>query len=160
MKTKPIPSKKILLTCGTSALAQRVAQRFLRDQDVRFASSEPIPQVLLKVGPYDQLSPSSHPAFIHELLKLTLDKGIEVVLPLGRMEMDVLADAHTLFSEYGIQLCSPSREQLSVHPWVQQPPAAWPLELFGLETPEEASVIGPGLFTRSDDGTYYLCSAG
>lgn len=163
MKTKPIQPGKVLLTCGTSALAQRVAQRFLREEEVRFASAEPIPEVLLKTGPYDQLSASAHPAFIHELLKLALDRGIERVFPLGKSEIDLLGEAHTLFSEYGIQLVSPTREQQTALQWAHHPPAALELEVIWqeatCETTHETSLLGPGLYTKSDDGTYYLCSA-
>lgn len=159
METKSNRPKKILLTCGTSALAQRVARRLLPAEEVRYAAAEPIPEVLVKTGPYDQISDSARPAFIHELLKLALDRGMEMVFPLGKNEISLLGDAHTLFAEYGIQLLSPTRAQLAFQQWMHQPPAGLELQVIWQETTNESAPVGPGLYTMSDDGTYYLCSA-
>lgn len=114
--------RRVLITQGTRPFAQRVGKLLPSPYQVRFGSADEIPQVLLQTGHYIQFPGVDTAAFEHELLRACLDNGIEVVIPLGEQEIDLLARAKQLFAEYGIAI------------WM--PDAAHPGELVLVSNPE------------------------
>ena len=97
---------KILITYGTQPFAQRVGRLLSSAFTVVYASSELFPDLLLKQS-HHRIPRGSHTSFAHEILKLCLDQGIEVLLPLGKMEVKSIHEARVLFEEYGISVLLP-----------------------------------------------------
>ncbi|MGB3066455.1 hypothetical protein [Sphingobacterium thalpophilum] len=151
--------KKILITFGTRPLAMRVAKRLAQDFEILYASSEEIPELLLKSGKYFRIPKGLQPTFAHELLKLSLDKQVDYVLPLGGFELESLAEAKTLFDEYQISLLVPDKDKLADIPLMENPPAELPYVL--LNKGEDLFAAGhyeqtlDGLFVTSDSGQDY-----
>ncbi len=98
--------KRILITYGTDALAQRIGKMLAGQFEVLYASSQPFPDVLLKQQ-YRKLPTAANPTFVHEVLKLALDESIDYILPLGKEELPALQEARILFEEYGQSLLMP-----------------------------------------------------
>ena len=99
--------KRILITFGTDALAQRIGKLLADQYTVLYASSQPFPDILLKQH-YRKLPTASNPTYVHEVLKLALDDSIDYILPLGQGELQALHEARILFEEYGINLLMPT----------------------------------------------------
>lgn len=98
---------KVLITYGTRPLAQRVAKLLEGRYGVLFGSADDIPEVLVQTGNYVRLPGAHTAAFEHVLLRVCLDNGIDVVIPLGGEEIDLLARTKPLFAEYGIAVWVP-----------------------------------------------------
>lgn len=96
----------ILITYGTRPFAQRVGKLLSSRYEVAYASSEPFPDILLKQN-YHRIPTGANPTFAHEVLKLCLDKGYQMILPLGKMEGQPLNEARVLLEEYGITVLLP-----------------------------------------------------
>ncbi|NGM64723.1 hypothetical protein [Sphingobacterium sp. SGR-19] len=96
----------ILITYGTRPFAQRVGRLLSSRYEVAYASSEPFPDILLKQR-YNRIPTGANPTFAHEILKLCLDSGYQMVLPLGKMEWRPLNEARVLLEEYGIVVLLP-----------------------------------------------------
>lgn len=96
----------ILITYGTRPFAQRVGKLLSSQYEVAYASSEPFPDILLKQN-YHRIPTGANPTFAHEVLKLCLDKGYQMILPLGKMEGQPLNEARVLLEEYGITVLLP-----------------------------------------------------
>ncbi|MCL7988136.1 hypothetical protein M8998_09330 [Sphingobacterium sp. lm-10] len=96
----------ILLTYGTRPIAQRIAKALSPHHSIVLASNEEIPTVLSNT--YKSIPNPANPVFAHEILKLCLDKNIDLVLPLGVAEIEVLSASIILFEEYGITILRPS----------------------------------------------------
>lgn len=164
---------KLLITQGTAPFAQRVAKHLHQDlgAQVCFASADPIPQVLLDTGHYQQIPAAGHPTFAHEMLKLVLDQEATHLLPLGMEEVVVLAASKLLFNEYDIQVLIPGIDDIDSGDVqvMENPPRQ--LELLLLDRGQQ---IGPasvsadgrqpafpeklsGVFCFSDEGEPYLC---
>lgn len=97
----------ILITYGTRPFAQRVGRLLSSHYGIAYASSEPFPDILLKQN-YHRIPTGANPTFAHEILKLCLDKGYQLILPLGKMEGQLLNEARVLLEEYGITLLLPA----------------------------------------------------
>lgn len=110
--------KSILITYGTQAFAQRIGRSLANDYQVAYATSEPLPDILLKQG-YHRIPTGANPTFAHELLKLCLDQDCTYLLPLGKLEVAPLAEARVLLEEYGITLLLP--EDISSFLVLEQP---------------------------------------
>src|SRR3546814_15602118 len=95
-------TNRVLITQGTRPFAQRVGKLLQTHYKVQFGSADEVPQVLLQTGNYIQFPGVDTAAFEHELLRSCLDNRIDVVIPLGAKEIDLLARAQQLFAEYGI----------------------------------------------------------
>lgn len=102
----PIQLGPILVTEGTAATTQRIAKQLLASWPVYFASSDAIPQVLLRSNKYHQLPAINSDVFIHELLKLSLDLEVRYIWPLHPEEKAVLSHSLPLFAEYGVEIVS------------------------------------------------------
>ncbi len=96
----------ILITYGTQPFAQRIGRLLSSRYEVAYASSEPFPDILLKQN-YHRIPTGANPTFAHEILKLCLDKGYQIILPLGKMEGQPLNEARVLLEEYGIAVLLP-----------------------------------------------------
>ncbi|MBD1433878.1 hypothetical protein H8B06_13655 [Sphingobacterium sp. DN00404] len=96
----------ILITYGTRPFAQRVSRLLSARYEVVYASSEPFPDLLLKQN-YHRIPTGVNPTFAHEILKLCLDKGCQMILPLGEMELQPINEARILLEEYGIVVLLP-----------------------------------------------------
>lgn len=96
----------ILITYGTRPFAQRVGRMLSSHYQLVYASSEPFPEILQKQH-YHRIPTGSNPTFAHEVLKLCLDKGCHKLLPLGKIELQLLQEARILFEEYGITVLMP-----------------------------------------------------
>lgn len=96
----------ILITLGTRPFAQRVGKLLSSHYGVVYASSEPFPDILLKQH-YHRIPTGTNPTFVHEVLKLCLDKGYQMILPLSKIELQPLHEARILLEEYRITVLLP-----------------------------------------------------
>lgn len=96
----------ILITYGTQPFAQRIGRLLSSRYEIAYASSEPFPDILLRQN-YHRIPTGANPTFAHEILKLCLDKGYQIILPLGKMEGQPLNEARVLLEEYGIAVLLP-----------------------------------------------------
>lgn len=150
---------KVLVTQCTRPLAQRVAKLLPAGQPVLFASAEAVPGVLLHMGNYLTIPRAGEQAFVHEMLKTCLDRQVGALLPLGMAELQPLAGAQQLFSEYGIDILVPSVAELGQLLIIENPPRALPLMVLYNGTGLSGAVNGDerygslsGVFTLSDSG--------
>lgn len=138
---------KVLITYGTRPLAQRVARLLPAGQPVVFGSADEVPEVLLRTGNYLSIPRSAAPAFVHEVLKVCLDRAVTTLVPLGANECYPMAEAKPLFAEYGIAVAVPDLTELESLVIIENPPRQLPLTLFP-----------NGIFTPSDSGDEWaLC---
>lgn len=96
----------ILITLGTRSFAQRIGRLLSSRYGVVYASSEPFPEILLKQH-YHRIPTGANPTFAHEALKLCLDSGCQMILPLSKIELQSLQEARVLLAEYGITVLLP-----------------------------------------------------
>lgn len=120
---------RILITHGTRPFAQRVGQLLQDRYTVQFGSSEAMPQVLVETGNYLVLPGAGTPAFEHELLKACLDNRIDVLLPLGEREIQLLSRAQQLFAEYGIDIRVPDAVDSGAMNLIRNPERRFPLRI-------------------------------
>ncbi|MGJ1195364.1 hypothetical protein ACR777_01020 [Sphingobacterium spiritivorum] len=120
-------SEKLLITYGTRGLAQRIARLMENRISVQLASSEDIPGILVTSGKVIQIPAGGQSTYAHEVLKVSLDQDISYILPLGKDEVSVLAEAEVLFEEYGIRLLLPGKELMP--------------DIFVLENPDKDMAI-------------------
>ena len=99
--------QKLLITFGTRPLAQRLSKLLQNKFEILFATSEDVPSFLSLN--YAKIPTGVNPTYAHELLKLSLDRQIDYVLPLGQTEIGSIVEAKILFEEYGIQLLCPEK---------------------------------------------------
>src|SRR5690606_41246068 len=100
----------ILITYGTRPFAQRVGRLLSSRYEVDYGSSEPFLDILLKQN-YHRIPTGANPTFAHEQLKLCLNKGYKMKLPLGKMEGQPLNEARVLIEEYGTGVVLPGQRQ-------------------------------------------------
>lgn len=156
--------ERILITSGTTVFAQRMAKYF-PTFDVVFAANDSISSFLLHTGKYFYLPSADDSTYIHELLKLALDKQIDVILPLGLAEAEILSGSKTLFEEYGVAVLVSEPSYIQQTPYLLDPPRALSLFIAGLEsadlkdTPTVEAGLG-GVLSQNDDGEIYQCFAG
>lgn len=148
--------KRILITFGTRPLALRITKRLNNRYEVIYASSEEIPDLLLKSGNYFRIPSGLLPTFAHEMLKLCLDQQIDLLLPLGVFELKSLTESKTLFEEYGVAVLAPDKEVLVELPILENPPAVLPLLLLSsghnLLDDTAYTIKQDGLFAAGDSG--------
>ncbi|MGV3763247.1 hypothetical protein [Parapedobacter sp.] len=147
-------ASRVLITHGTRPFAQRVGKLLPGRYEVRFGSADEIPQVLLQTGNYIQFRGVDTAAFEHELLRTCLDNEIDVVVPLGEREIDLLAHAQQLFTEYGVAVWIPDAVYGGRPTLLRDPERRLPLVLLdhGVtvagEPQEGQSASLSGVFTR------------
>lgn len=154
----------VLITQGTRPFAQRVAKFLQAQHMVLFGSAEEFPEVLLRSGNYLRIPAVTAPVFVHEILKVCLDNGIETLIPLGEHELYPMAKARQLFSEYGISVWIPEETELQSLAVIKNPPKQLPLLLLcdgrALSEPHGNELHGTlsGVFTaRAPGGGLALC---
>lgn len=104
---------KVLITAALSARAYQVKRLFDPEAcQILLADSQDIPDFMLKAGQIIRIPAGDSAVFTHELLKLCLDQQINVLLPLRAKELQPLAQARTLFDEYGIEVLVPGIEEI------------------------------------------------
>jgi hypothetical protein len=140
--------KKILITFGTRPLAMRIARKLSGSFEVLYASSEEIPELLLKSGNYTAIPKGLLPTFAHEVLKLSLDKQVDYVLPLGGFELEPLAEAKVLFDEYQISVLVPDKDILETFSIIENPPADLPYVLLS----KGNNLLGAEIYENTLDG--------
>ncbi|MVZ62449.1 hypothetical protein [Sphingobacterium humi] len=153
--------QKIIITYGTRPLAQRVAQAIGEQLQVQFATSEQVPSILQ--AKYLQIPTAANPTFAHELLKCCLDQQANYLLPLGFREMESLAEAALLFEEYGIQLLSPTLDELKALFVLPNPAKEVEIQIIALGknllNQQDVAYPGSGLLAFSDEGEEFaLCT--
>lgn len=103
---------KMLITQGMHPLAQRLSKRLGSWQPV-FGIDGEFPLALANNEKYMQLPTAAAVAYEHQLLKICLDRGIDLLLPLGKTEQELLSNTKRLFEEYGIAVAVVEPELLA-----------------------------------------------
>lgn len=121
--------ERILITYGTRPLAQRLARMLPVTGPIVFGSCEPIPGPMLDSGNYLPIPQGASPAYAHEMLTRCLDHEIDILLPLGKAELQSLTAAKQLFAEYGIRVAVPDPPELEKLPLLENPASGIALEI-------------------------------
>ena len=133
----------ILITAASTAQAYQL-ERFLDSGGtIFFADSVELPQVMLKDKQFVKIPKPENPSFAHLLLTVCLDRQIEKLFPLRRLEVLALAEARQLFDEYGIEVVVPLQPAESF--WQKKPSKG---ELILLSNP--LAQHSRGIFVRND----------
>lgn len=146
--------QNLLITSGTSSLAQRVGNLLEGRFKLVFATNEVVPQFL--ENRFHKIPRGVDPTFAHESLTFCLDHQISLLLPLELSEIKSLSEAKKLFEEYSIHVLCPDREELDELLVLQRPPSGTDIRL----SVDGVSLIGEpsdalgtdGLFAVSDSG--------
>ncbi|MGO1596192.1 MAG: hypothetical protein ACTHZ1_02925 [Sphingobacterium sp.] len=146
--------QKLLITSGTSSLAQRVGNILQERFKLFFATSETVPQFL--ENRFRKIPKGPDPTFAHELLTFCLDHQINLLLPLELSEIQSLSEAKKLFEEYGIQVLCPDREELEELLVLQRPPSGTDLCLVA----DGVSLIGEPSDAVGTDGLFAVADSG
>lgn len=152
---------KILITQGSTAFAQRIAKK-CSDLQVLFAVNDEVSTFLLHTGKYFSLPKSDSSTFVHELLKLALDKEIDYILPLNVQEAKIISVSNILFQEYGVAVLVSESSILEETPYLFAPPREISLMLSGIgnDKPVPSKYKGvSGVWCTNDDDEVYLCFA-
>ena len=96
-------NKTVIITAGTSSRSQSPARAY-QQHNVIFADFLPIPSPLLSSGRFVQLPDVGAAHFIHELLKVCLDREADILVVQSPEEAKVLAGQELLFEEYNIEV--------------------------------------------------------
>lgn len=90
-----------LITSAAEAAAYRL-ERLLSKADLIFADQQTLPTLPGKT--FVQIPDPSSSSFIHEMLKICLDLGVNEIYPLKESELRELSAASKLFEEYGVEI--------------------------------------------------------
>ena len=101
-----------MITGAVAAQAYQLHRHLDNADEVFFADSADVP-MLSKNSKFLKIPFGDSSAFAHSLLSICLDHGIQKVYPLRKSELLPLAEARTLFDEYGIQLIVPEKDLIS-----------------------------------------------
>ena len=146
--------RNVLITFGSSSLAQRVGHQLQPCYNVIYATCEPVPSFM--EHRFSRIPTAAEASYAHQLLAFCLDHPVDYLLPLGWTEIQSLAEAKQLFEEYGIQVCCPDREDLEEVLLIERPPAQVDicLLLHGevLLGNSPGKNVLTGLYTFSDSG--------
>jgi hypothetical protein len=93
----------VIITAGTSARSQSLARNY-EQYHVVFADYMPIPSPMLSSGRFVQLPDVKAAHFIHELLKVCLDREAAMLVLQTPEEAEALAGQQLLFEEYNIEV--------------------------------------------------------
>lgn len=96
-------NKTVIITAGTSSKSQSLARNY-EQHNVVFADFQPIPSPMLSSGRFVQLPDVNAPYFIHELLKICLDRDASILVLQTPEEVKTLAGQELLFEEYNIEV--------------------------------------------------------
>ena len=90
-----------LITAANSAEAYSLKSKLNKDI-VILGDHFDLPDIMIQSGKMIKLPDPQSPSYTHEMLALCLDKNIDTVYALRKTETELLLNAKTLFSEYGI----------------------------------------------------------
>lgn len=107
--------KRVIITAGQNSQVHFLEKWLPGDQFI-FGIHTPINSI--PTGNQVLVPSPDHPNFVHALLNVCLDHQIKSVYPLSRSEQDLLAEALTLFDEFGIRLIFPD---MIARQLIQQP---------------------------------------
>jgi hypothetical protein len=133
----------ILISCGMTPFAQKVGKS-IKDFEVVFVSSDPLPLPLQNHPQYRPLPAINSSIYVHEVLKLCLDLNAVAYLPLNLQEAKKLVDATLLFEEYGIRIWT-NTDLSDDHIWQEIPPSKqcdWTLVTNSNTIDQQAFVLG------------------
>ncbi|HEY0668774.1 MAG TPA: hypothetical protein VGD22_11385 [Sphingobacteriaceae bacterium] len=102
----------VLITGAAAAGAYRL-QRTLELGQIIFADQQDLPKALFSTTQFFQIPPGNSPAFAHQLLRFSLDHGIDMIFPLRRDELISLSEAKKLFEEYTIDIIVPDSGEVA-----------------------------------------------
>lgn len=103
----------ILITAANSAQAYQLKNILGAEAAILLGDYLEIPDLLVRSGKMIRTPAPQGNAFIHEMLALCLDKGVDKVFALRRSELLPLAEARQLFAEFDITLYIPEREMIT-----------------------------------------------
>lgn len=99
----------ILITAAATAQAHQLLRTLNTTENVFFADSVELPQIMLKDKKFLKTSPGDSPSYAHLLLTSCMDLQIAKVYPLRKAEIIALSEARQLFDEYGIEVMVPEK---------------------------------------------------
>ena len=108
----------ILITAATSAQAYQLKSILKTDVVILLGDYLELPEIMLKSGKMVKTPRPDSNTFIHEMLALCLDRGIEQLFALRRAELMQLAEAGQLFKEFNITLFVPSKETITADKFI------------------------------------------
>ena len=97
---------KILITGGNSAVALKLLKAF-NNSEVVLADYGEVPLFATKDYRFISLGIKNEDVLAHTLLNNCLNEGVEAILPLYGFEVEALAKAKILFSEFNIDVLLP-----------------------------------------------------
>ncbi len=92
-----------LITSATSSNAYRLKNK-LDKPDIILGDYMELPAIMLSNADMIKLPKPTSAAYAHEMLTLCLDRQIDTVYALRDEEFKSLAEANTLFNEFGIKI--------------------------------------------------------
>ncbi|MDB5158172.1 MAG: hypothetical protein JWR50_2879 [Mucilaginibacter sp.] len=93
----------ILITSAVSAQAHRLKSRLVAD-NVILGDYQDLPDFMLTTGKMIKLPNPKSIAYTHEMLTLCLDRAIDVIYVLDKIEAVLLIESKQLFAEYNIEI--------------------------------------------------------
>ncbi|MBC7914979.1 MAG: hypothetical protein H7Y07_12750 [Pyrinomonadaceae bacterium] len=142
-----------LITAATTAQAYQLEKLIPNKEQIIFADSFDLPQVMLKAKRFIKIPQGDSFSFAHLLLSTCLDHQITTVYPLRRTEILALAQARLLFDEYGISIITPAPEEI---------PLLLDKGIKGeiiIHNSSSADLPGRGVFLKSTNLEYQLFTA-
>ena len=103
---------KILLTGGKSAVALKLLKAFT-NYSVVLADYGDVPLFASKDYQFISLGIKNEDILAHNLLNYCLNEGLTTILPLHSFEVEALAKAKILFSEFNIEVLLPNLNDLN-----------------------------------------------
>jgi len=100
-----------LITAATSAQAYKL-KNSLNKEHVILGDYLELPAIMLKNAGLIKLPNPASVSYAHEMLTLCLDKNINTVFALRKVEKENLMQSEQLFSEYGITIIPNSGYEL------------------------------------------------
>ena len=101
-----------LITAASTAWAYKVRKLLKNTGKTYFGDCYALPGISSPDVQFITLPKAGSEAFAHNLLTLCLDLEITCVYPLREEELVPLAESALLFSEFGITVCVPGKEEL------------------------------------------------
>ncbi|AZI26205.1 hypothetical protein EA772_12945 [Pedobacter sp. G11] len=103
---------KILITGGNNAKALKLLKAF-PTHFVLLADYGEVPGILTENYAFTSLGALNQDSIAHILLNFCITEAIDCIVPLHQYEVDPLAKAAVLFSEYNIEVLTPPAEAIS-----------------------------------------------
>lgn len=95
---------KTLITGALTAEAARLKNVLQHGGEVIILADSALPDFILKNSNYIQIPDADDSSFVHKMLSISLNSGVEKLYPLRGKEIQLLSEAKVLFQEYGINI--------------------------------------------------------